>query len=161
MVVVAVLTRPPQVAAVLTQPPPVAVVATRRRRAVGMVVVAVLTRPLPAAVVATQPPPVAVAATRRRRAAADADTPHPQAEATAEAVVAAEAVAAVAADPPAGLTAAGTSPDFSPRDWKGGALVPPFRQPPKSVLAWIGRSRNTWKRWRAIRKATTARTHAS
>lgn len=41
------------------------------------------------------------------------------------------AAEAVAADPQAGLTAAGTSPDFSRQEWKGGALVPPFRQPPQ------------------------------
>ena len=70
--------------------------------AADTVVVAVFTPHPQAVAVATQPPPVAVVATRRRRAAADAGTPHPQAEATAEAVV------AVAADPPVGLTAAGS-----------------------------------------------------
>ena len=81
-------------------------------------VVAVFTPHPQAVAVATQPPPVAVVATRRRRAEGDAGTPHLQAEATGEAVVAvaadlpadlaAEAVVAVTADPPAGLTAAGT-----------------------------------------------------
>ena len=87
------------VVAVFTPHPQAVVVATRRRRAV---VDASIPHPQ-AAAVATQPPPVAVVATRRRRVAADAGTLHPQAEAAAEAVV-----AAVAADPPVGPTAAGT-----------------------------------------------------